>query len=170
MKSIFLILALAVASFAQTAPPAPPTMFISTGVQYNKYVPSDPTWAATINFGVQISGSNYWSISTMVLQPNVATLRSGFGYKLKCAGAACFFATVDAGLTSVSATPSGTPPALSVAGVGLGNVGGGLLMRYDLGANWPKLKGLGIVAGFREAAVAGSNVSPEFTVALGHSF
>ncbi len=171
MKLLKYVIALAFsgALFAQTTTPAAATLFVSTGVQYNKYVPSDPTWATVLNFGTQIAGSNYWSISTMVLQSNAATLRSGFGYKLKCAGAFCFFATIDAGLTNVNGTAA-APTTPNIGGFTLGNVGGGVLMKYDLGATFAKLKGVGIIAGFREAAVAGSNVSPEFTIALGHSF
>jgi hypothetical protein len=142
-------------------------MFIATGVVYDHYV-ATPGYANTIDFGIQVPNSNFWSVSTMVLQPNVATMRTGAAYLLKRAGPFSVFATADAGVSSVAGTgPLAPSPLFSVGGLTLGNVGGGVLFRFDLGSVNKKLTGLGIVTGFRETAVAGTSIAPEFILKMG---
>jgi len=138
--------------------PAVGSMFVDVGEAYNHYV-APATYATELDFGVRLAGTNFFSISTLDLQPSVATMRTGIGYLIKKSGPVSIFATMDGGVTSTSGTPSGLT---------LGNVGGGVRVRYDLGSKWPKLAGLGVIAGIRETAIAGSSVSPEGLLGLSY--
>ena len=156
--------------------PAPSIMFIGVGGGYNRYV-TPATFATTVDFGVKLSSSNFWSLSTLVLQGNAATVRSGLAYPIKCAGALCVVATMDGGVTTTqttTVTAAGTTtqtgsPMLAVGNLALGNVGGGALLMFDLGRMTKRLTNIRAVVGFREAAVAGTSVAPELVFKLSYA-
>jgi hypothetical protein len=161
---------------AQTASTTPAAstnaMFFGIGAEYNHY--STPaTYATTADFGVKLAGTNFYSISTLEMQQRTATVRTGVGYLLKHAGLVSVIATMDGGVTTTTTTTaSGTTtnaPAIALGNLALGNVGGGVLVMYDLGTLNSKLANVHAVGGFREAAVAGTSVSPEFIFKLSYS-
>ena len=139
-------------------------MFLSIGEAYNHYV-TPATYATELGFGVQFGQTNFYNINTLDLGATAATVREDVGYLIKKSGPVAVFATMGGGITSVSST---TATSLSVGGVTLGSVGGGMLVRYDLGSLSKKLTGFGLLAGIRETAVSGSNVSPEFSLKLSY--
>jgi hypothetical protein len=142
------------------AAPSTTSVFVGLGGEYNRY--SSPSFAAAI-LELGVCGSKVCSITTVEMQSHLSTVRSGFGYLIKKAGRVSLFATMDAGATFGVTQASAAAAAQSIA---LGNLGGGLRIRGDLGG----LKifghaipaGFGIVGGVREAAVAGSSIQPEF--------
>lgn len=146
---------------AQTAAPvtttaaAPLNYFVSVGGEYLRGVPNFA--AGIVNFGV--CGGQFCSISTLETGATTSTVRTGLGYQLVKSGSVSLIALADAGITA-SSTPS----------VALGNVGGGFLVRYNLGAAHPSLKNVGLTAGVRIAGVSGQSVQPEFMAAVSYWF
>jgi hypothetical protein len=153
---------------AQTPPvPAPPDYFVQIGLEYNHY--SDPAMlAATVKLGARMS-TNFWSISTITMQPNTATIRSGIGYALKKTANLLLLSIGDAGITSQTTAVGALPIPSTVI---LGNIGGGFLVSYDLAGVWQKLKekGLRFNAGVRMAAFTATSVQPAFSGGFSKSF
>jgi hypothetical protein len=122
---------------------------------------------------VKLAGTNFNSISTLEMQQRTATVRSSVGHKPKHAGPVSVIATMDGGVTTTTTTTaSGTTtdaPAIALRNLAPGNVGGGVLVMYDLGTLNSKLANVHAVGGFREAAAAGTSVSPEFIFKLSYS-
>lgn len=152
-------------AFAQTATttataaaPAPAqSMFLSLGESYDHYATPTPVWATTLDFGTKMASSNFYSISTLVMEGKTSTMRTGVGYLIKKSGPVAVIGLIDGGVTTTVAPTSVT----------LGNVGGGILARYDLGSISKKLQGFGVAAQVREvAAGAGTGSTPEFTLKL----
>jgi hypothetical protein len=186
MRGIAISLALSYAAFGQTATMAPiatpvpqatpggsataSSIVFGIGGGYNHY--STPaSYETMVNVAVQIGSSAFWSISTVSLQPKVASVRSGFGYAIKKSGPVTMILLADAGavvssVTTANVAVSATAPATGA--FALGNVGGGILMRYDLGDVLPSLKNIGIGAGFRMAAITSQSVQPEVLVSISY--
>jgi hypothetical protein len=168
ITGVFLLLGLHASAQAAATPatpvasqPAASSMFLALGGGYNHY--SNPaTSESTLNLGVQIGNSAFWSISTIAAQAKSATVRSGFGYAIKQSGPVLLLLLADGGATTAT---SPTPAASSFA---LGNVGGGMLVRYDLGSLTPKLKNIGLSGGVRMAAIAGTSVQPEWLCGISY--
>lgn len=158
MKSAALILALAVRTFAQVPidPPALPSgsVVLGLGAEYNRY--ANPRWLSTIDFGIQLPGTKVFSLTTLETpfqRQALPDLRTGFGYLFKYDKRVALILYMDAG-----AVGSTWGPGTAV----LGNVGGGILVRWDLGHS------VGLVVGLRETAVAGQTVSPQALVKLSY--
>ena len=99
----------------------------------------------------------------MELQPEVAaTYRADIGYQLKAVGNVRLIALAGGGVTRAT-TPEATT-------VNLANVGGSVLLRYDLGGISANLKDLGISGGMRIAAVSGVSVQAEFLLGVSYWF
>jgi hypothetical protein len=137
-------------------------VLVGVGLSYNRYTAA-PAWSSAVDFGFQIGGSPLISISSLILQPKTASIQTALGYDLKKQGPVHVIALASLGVAS-----SSTAPAVSVGTVNLGTLGGGLLVRYDLGHLHKSLAGLGLAAGVRETAIAGSNVAPEFLLKLNY--
>ncbi|HLI85557.1 MAG TPA: hypothetical protein VKV17_16700 [Bryobacteraceae bacterium] len=150
---------LAVALVCAAALPAQPasysSVFISVGAAYGPQSALTPT----VDVGVEIGSSHFYSISTLMLGRPTATLRTGFGYTVKRSGPVAVMALLDGGLSSL---PAGT------SGILLGNIGGGAGVRYDLGYHWKSLAGLNVVASLRETAISGASVTPEYSFKLSY--
>lgn len=131
-------------------------MFLSVGETYNRYAPV-ANWATTLDFGTKLGGTNFYSISTLVMQSQTSTMRTGVGYLIKKSGPVSVYGLMDGGVTSTTGANTS---------VNLGNVGGGVVVRYDLGSITPKLSGFGAAVQFRETAVAGNSVAPELSAKL----
>jgi hypothetical protein len=157
----------ALCAFGQTATTTAAfttSVFVGLGGEYNHY--SNPALAASI-LELGVCGSKVCSITTIEMQDRVSTVRTGFGYLLKKSGKLSLYGTMDAGATFglVQATSAAVASA-----VALGNLGGGLRVRYDLGgaklAGHVIPAGFGVVAGVRMAAVAGTSVQPEYMASM----
>ena len=161
-RLFFLSICLSALALGQTAVPAPAagtSYFVNIGAEYNHY--SNPVYTAgTVSVGV--CGVALCGISTVELQPKTATYRADIGYQLKAVGNVRLIALAGGGVTRAT-TPAATT-------VDLANVGGGLLLRYDLGGISANLKDLGISAGMRIAAVSGVSVQAEFLFGLSYWF
>lgn len=140
------------------------SMFLGIGTVYNHYT-TERGFTPFLDFGVQISETRFYSISTLGLGRLSATMRTGVGYSLKKSsdGNLNVIALMDGGITTASDTT-----ALSVGGLTLGTVGGGVLLRYNLGAFSSRLNNVGIAFGLRETAVSGTSVTPEFSIKLSY--
>jgi hypothetical protein len=155
LLTIFSALPLVAQTTTTATTAAPLNYFVSVG---GEYLRSTPNFAAgTVNFGV--CGNSLCSISTLETGATSSTVRTGVGYQLIKSGSVSLIALADAGVTMASS------PAVS-----LGNVGGGFLVRYDLGAKHPSLKNIGLTGGVRIAGVSGQNVQPEFLAAVSYWF
>ena len=167
--STILLASLASLSIAQTPAPATgPNWFVSLGAEYNHYTPV-AQFAATANFGAKVS-DHFWSITTLVMQPSAATIRSGVGYSLVQNNNLRLIMLGDAGITTQTNQIAGAIPIPTA--VTLGNLGGGALISYDLGGAWTKLKdkGLYVNAGVRIAAVTATSVMPAAIITIGKTF
>jgi hypothetical protein len=163
---------------AQTTPQAQPvssvtpSYFVSVGGEYNHYS-SPAQGAATVSLGVGL-GSGLYSISTIEMGVSNATVRSGIGYALKNTDTFSLIALMDAGITSGSMPVNGQTAATAPisSSVSLGNVGGGFLVRYDLGNVIKSIagKGLNVLVGVRMAAVTSQGVQPEALISLSKFF
>ena len=151
---------------APTTPTGTTSVFIGLGGEYNHYSTPALT-AATLELGV--CGNKVCSITTIEMQGTVSTVRTGFGYLVKTAGRVSLYGTMDAGATFGLTQATA---AAAASGVALGNLGGGLRVRGDLGG----LKilghaipaGFGVVGGVRMAAVAGTSVQPEYMASVNY--
>lgn len=141
--------------------PSNQSMFLSVGEVYSRNASNVAALATTLNFGVQIASSSVFSITTLTQQAgsSTASFRSGFGYAVKKSSPLLLIALVDAGTV---------PPAPGSTAIALGNVGGGLMARYDLGSAWTKLKNVGVSGGLRITAISGNSVTPEYSVAISY--
>lgn len=169
MKYILALGICAVGMFAQTPTPSPTSSFaVGIGGGYNAagLAGSAQKAAALVEFAYQPgttapNGSNVWIALQFLTQPGktngLNTLRAELGYSLKKTGNFNLILVGDAGsaITTVNT---------------LGTVGGGLRLRYDLGGISKGLAGLGIMPGFRVAAVAGTSIAPEYTLILNKRF
>ncbi len=147
------------------AAPAQPSYVVGMGVEYNHYG-DNPGFMPTFQFGWRMT-DRFWQVNTLNLGATTATMRAGFGYALVRRDHLLLIALSDAGITTQQ-NGGGVP--LVPSTVTLGNIGSGVLVKYDLGALWKKLEGFGAGGSMRIAAVTSVSVQPAFAFSLGKTF
>jgi len=154
------------ATSTAVAATTPVAWIVGTGVERNTYG-NTPNWLPFVNVGA--CWAAFCEMSTLEMGSGSASVRQDIGYKMKCSadGGTCLIAIVGGGLTTTTTTGSVLPST-----VNLGNVGGGFLVRSDLGAFIKPLQGKGLTAHLeaREATVTSLGVKPQFAVGLEYRF
>jgi hypothetical protein len=163
------VLALAaMPAIAQDVPGEQPRYFLALGAEVNHYAPAGNQAASTISLGARLGETNWWSVSTLNMQPAAATVRQGAGYALVRHPDVLLIGVVDGGVTVETVQVAGAIPA--PRSLTLANVGEGVIVNYRLAKFWQRFGKLRLNVGFRMAAVSSQSVQPAFLASIAHPF
>jgi hypothetical protein len=139
--ALFLMAALATFCAAQTAEPSHYFAGVGAGVS-RAGTPQTTGWGVV---GYCTGGSLCPFVEFDNITGVTTTLQPGIMQRLACTGALCLDALGQAGVATT-------------AGDLLGALSGGMVVRYDLGARWAKLKGLAIAVPVKAVKISGTEV------------